>query len=144
MKRVFQLHFAIAIALFALVPVSAQEQTKPAGPPLHDDVQDFVFLAEARPVLVRLHVRMDGKPIETAWHDLMKYLFDYVDVNKDGVLSKDEVDRAPTVNQVTGGILGRGFGGGGRGPRGAAPEGLSLADFDSDGDGKVTVAEFAA
>ena len=43
---------------------------------------------------------MDGKPVEAAYDDFMKYLFAYLDVNGDGVLSKVEAERAPSVDQI--------------------------------------------
>ena len=57
------------------------------------DVQDVVFLGDTRPVLVRLHVHIDGKPFLTAWNDFIKYTFQKLDTNGDGVLSKDEAER---------------------------------------------------
>ena len=99
-------------------------------------MQDFVFLAEARPVLVRLHVRVDGKPLSAAWDDFMKHLFAYLDVNGDGVLSKQEVERAPAPNQLVNfyGGLGR------RIPSSV----LKMEALDSDKDGKVSLAELSA
>jgi Ca2+-binding EF-hand superfamily protein len=89
---------------------------------------------------VRLHVRLDGKSVQAAWDDCMKHLFDYLDVNGDGVLSKDEAERAPPVNVLLGGAGGRGFGGRDR----SAPVGPTMADLDTDKDGKVTREELAA
>src|SRR5438876_1230432 len=65
---------------------SAEERCTP-NPPTG---RDLVFLGETRPVLMRLHIRIDGKPIQAAWDDFMKSLFDHLDVNHDGVLSKEE------------------------------------------------------
>ncbi len=99
----------------------------------------MVFLGEARPVFLRLHVRLDGKPIQTGWDGVIKYLFDYLDVNRDGVLSKEEAERAPTRELLLGGLLGRG-----RGGVGGGAGSISLADLDTDKDGKVTLAELSA
>ena len=101
-----------------------------------NDVQEFVFLAEARPVLVRLHVRVDGKPLPAAWDDFMKYLFAYLDVNGDGVLSKQEAERAPAATQ-----LGSVIGGLTRQARSSPPK---MDALDGDKDGKVSLAELSA
>ncbi|MGH7174598.1 MAG: hypothetical protein ACRELG_30390, partial [Gemmataceae bacterium] len=102
----------------------------------NDDVQDFVFLAEARPVLVRLHVRVDGKALPAAWDDFMKYLFAYLDVNGDGVLSKQEAERAPAAAQ-----LGSVIGGLTRRAQSSAPK---MDAVDGDKDGKVSLVELTA
>jgi Ca2+-binding EF-hand superfamily protein len=71
-----------------------------------DDVQDLVFLGEARPVLIRLHVRLDGKTMDQAWDDYIKQLFTYLDVNGDGVLDSVEAERIPSFDQIQQGVLG--------------------------------------
>jgi Ca2+-binding EF-hand superfamily protein len=98
-----------------------------------DDVQDFVFLAEARPLLVRLHVRVDGKPLPAAWDAFMKHVFTFLDVNGDGVLSQQEAERAPQ--------LGSGRGGLGSFLQGGSPK---MKELDTDKDGKVSLAELSA
>jgi Ca2+-binding EF-hand superfamily protein len=106
-----------------------------------DDRHDFVFLGEARPVLIRMHVRVDGKPVQTAVDDFMQHLFAYLDRNGDNVLSKEEAARAPGLDQILSGGIAQGFGGFGRGNASAGP---SLAEMDTDKDGKVTRAELSA
>jgi Ca2+-binding EF-hand superfamily protein len=122
----------------------AQPPTPPATQPAKhaDDVHDFVFLGEARPAFVRLHVRVDGKPVQAAWDDFMKYLFAYLDVNNDGVLSKEEAERAPNVEQIVSGIPSSGLGA--LGGFGGAPARVSMDELDADRDGKVTLAELSA
>jgi Ca2+-binding EF-hand superfamily protein len=86
-----------------------------------------------------MDVRMDGKPLQVAWDDFMKYLFTYLDVNGDGVLSKEEAELAPSADQILGGLLGRG----GRGPD-RAPSAPTPAGLHAEKDGKVTLAELKA
>src|SRR5262249_35424233 len=106
-----------------------------AEPPAHSDSQDFVFLAEARPVLVRVQVRIDVRSLPAAYDDFMKHLSAHLDINGDGVLSKDEAERVPGPSQ----FLGGGF---------AALVDASGAPkwdkLDADKDGKVRLAELSA
>lgn len=99
------------------------------------DVQDFVFLAETRPLLVRLHVRVDGKPMTETWNDFMKYLFAHLDANGDGVLNKEEAERMPSPDQLIVGGLAVFVGGAGKG---------SMDKLDSNKDSKVTLDELKA
>jgi Ca2+-binding EF-hand superfamily protein len=110
------------------------------APPI-DDRHDFVFLGEARPVLIRMHVRVDGKPVQAAVDDFMRYLFAYLDIDGDNVLSKEEAERAPALDQLLSGGIAQGVGGFGGGKAGATP---SFAEMDVDKDGKVTLAELSA
>src|SRR5262249_24331865 len=132
---------ALVLCCMALAADPPKAAPKASGP---SDVQEFVFLGEARPVLVRLHVQSDGKPIEAGWNDLIDYLFGYLDVNKDGFLSKEEAERVPSVDQLLGGGgAARGLGGGRDRPGANAPTGPSLDTLDTDKDGKVSRNELA-
>ncbi len=129
---------AAALALTSWLAVApAADDPAPAA----DDAYDFVFLGESRPVLIRMHVRLDGKPVQAAWNDFMRHVFAYLDTNGDGVLSKDEAARAPALDDILSGGLNRGFGAFGFGGNSKRP---TSADLDADGDGKVTPAELAA
>jgi Ca2+-binding EF-hand superfamily protein len=84
--------------LTAVLPVAADDRKvkdEDRLPPT--DVQDFVLLTDARPVLVHLHVRIDGEPFRAVWYDFMQDLFEWLDVNGDGVLDQDELARAPSA-----------------------------------------------
>jgi Ca2+-binding EF-hand superfamily protein len=134
------------LALAPLVPVTGQVKVAPpaaaapgaAKEPAGADLQTLVYMGETRPVLVRLHVLIEGKPYSTAWDDFMKKLFDYEDANGDGTLSKEEAAHVPTVQLMrthyTGviGIFDN--------PGYVAP----FAELDANKDGKVTLDEFKA
>ena len=129
---------SLAIVLACGFAAAAAE---PAKPPAASDVQDFVFLGEARPVLVRLQVRVNGKPVQAAWDEFMARLFEYLDVNGDGVLDKAEAERVPSLDQILSGSPVAGLAA--LGGFGGAPSMPSFDDLDSDKDGKVTRSELA-
>jgi len=97
MKRAL---LAVAAAIACLPWLAVAEDPPPAsGPdtsaPALSDVQDLVFLGDTRPVYIRLHIRVDGKPLRVAWEEFLTSLFQYLDTNGDGVLSQAELERAP-------------------------------------------------
>jgi Ca2+-binding EF-hand superfamily protein len=131
----------VTLAALTLAVAASADPQEPQAPTL-DDRHDVVFLAEARPILIRMRIQLDGKPVQAAWDNFIQHLFTYLDINGDGVLSKDEVERAPPLDQILSGGLGRGFGGlGGMTKMNAIP---TIADFDANKDGKVTLTELAA
>ncbi len=102
-------------------------------------MQDVIFFAEDRPVLIRLHVHVDGKPHGAAWDRYAKKLFAFLDRDGDGTLSRDEASRAPSGQQFqmmrqqgyTYGI-------------GGAATYATFGELDADEDGKVSYDEFLA
>jgi Ca2+-binding EF-hand superfamily protein len=103
-------------------------------------VQDVVLLTDARPLLVRLHVRLDGKPYQPLWDDFVKHLFQSLDKDGDGGLNREEFERMPPVQML--------FGSGAALP-GAGVVGISqgppptFAAVDANKDGKITPEELA-
>jgi Ca2+-binding EF-hand superfamily protein len=96
------------------------------------DVVEFVHLGVTRPVFVRLQVSVDGKPYKRTWSDFMDHLFKSLDKNKDGVLSKEELAKIPSIEQLFNPFN---FGGG---------QEVAFDKVDSDKDGKVTPQELSA
>jgi Ca2+-binding EF-hand superfamily protein len=133
MRRTFAAAAALALAgaLAAAGPPPATPAAPPGAAPA-DDAEDFVYLGEGRPVLVRLHPEVDGRPLRAVWEDFVGQVFKYADADGDGVLSRAEAERAPPPAV----LLGGGF-----------PGNIPLPTFDaldSDKNGKVTRAELAA
>jgi Ca2+-binding EF-hand superfamily protein len=108
-KRLLLLTAALALAAGAAVgadgdkkpaPSSKGGVRRPAPSAVADDVQDLVFLGDSRPVYLRLHLRRDGKAFREPWKAFITALFKFLDRNNDGVLSKEEVERAPSAQQL--------------------------------------------
>jgi Ca2+-binding EF-hand superfamily protein len=109
----------------------AAVKAKPAPKP---DYVEGLFLASDRPVLVRLHIQVGGRPYYAAWDDYMNKLFDHFDVKRQGYLTKEQAERAPNANiiqQLLQGSIGFGRG-----------QTARMADMDTNKDGKVSRDEF--
>jgi Ca2+-binding EF-hand superfamily protein len=137
---------AVALVLGVVVAVPAQvvpvapaaAPTRPAQQGTTDDTQTLVYLGETRPIILRMHVLIDGKPYSVAWEGFMKKLFDYLDVNRDGSLDRTEAGRVPSVQLLRNhyvGIIGI-FENGGNVP--------SFNELDTNKDGKVSPEELRA
>jgi Ca2+-binding EF-hand superfamily protein len=126
------------LPLAGLALAATDEQPLPEAPAV-SDVQDLIFLRGDRPLLIRLHIQIDGKPFPAVWDGYMDALFAHLNVDGDGGLGKDEAARAPraqTLGQLVRG--GQGFF-----LLGQPNTTMKLEDFKPAGD-KVTRAEFAA
>src|SRR5262245_15439816 len=95
MKRSFVLIVASALVLLTGVADSAA--------PYPVDAQKIVYLSDTGPVLIGLDVRIDGRPFRTAYRDFINGLFNYLDKDRDGVLSRAEMARAPLPASLGGG-----------------------------------------
>jgi Ca2+-binding EF-hand superfamily protein len=120
------LHGAAAAVLALAWYAAGAEPAHP--PPDGRDAFDVVFLDESRPVLMRLHVHLNGKPLQAAWDAFVDRLFRHLDANRDGVLSRAEARKVPAPSLLL-------YGSGG--------ESVPFAALDANRDGKVTRQELA-
>jgi Ca2+-binding EF-hand superfamily protein len=122
MIRIFSLFIISGMLLIALVHPG--NSAAPARG--ESDLQKIVYLSDRGPIVIDLHLRIDGRSFRTAYSEFMARLFEYLDRDRDGVLSKTEVHGAPPPAILSG--PNTFFGGRMGGP----------AKLDADGDGKVT------
>ena len=71
-------------------PSGGSPRAKLEAPPV-----DLVFLGPKMPVLLRLHLRIDGKSIRTVMDEFSEKWFRHLDVDKKGYLTDAELSRAP-------------------------------------------------
>ncbi len=116
--------------LAAAQPKTNDPQTPAVEQPLRD-IQDLVYFGETRPVFIRLHVQVDGKPMRAAWADFIRQLFKYLDGDGDGVLNKLEIARVPPPQSL---MTTQFF---------TSPGRANPAALDFEGKGKTTLEELA-
>src|SRR5690242_16006884 len=99
-RALTRLAVGLGLALGAAGLLSAAGPPPRKAPPAAAaDQLDYVFLASDRPYFLRLHLKVHGRPYYAAWDDYMKKLFDWFDRNRDGFLTKEEVEgRLPNGN----------------------------------------------
>jgi Ca2+-binding EF-hand superfamily protein len=90
-------------ALAAAVVVCSGPRLRAADvPPTSADVQDLLFLGPTRPVLIRLHVTIDGQPFREVWQQRFEETFAEEDRDSDGRL---DLEGASTVAREMNGAL---------------------------------------
>src|SRR4051794_39151590 len=114
-------------------PARAVPAAMATGP--QTDYKDFLFLASDRPVLLRLHLRIDGRPYHAPWDEYMKKFFAYCDRDNNGSLSPKELENVPNGQFLQfhlQGAIGFPFQG----------QTAPMQQMDSNKDGKVSLQEF--
>ncbi len=104
----------LVLALATAAPAfGAGLQTPPPAAPESDAARHLIFLAEHRPIFVRLRVTSQGRPFEAAWIDSVRTLHASLDRNRDGILTTKEADEktfAALVRLATGSAVPAGMG----------------------------------
>ncbi len=76
-----------------------------AAAPGESDGHKIVYLGDRGPILIELHLHIDGKPLRAAHEALMRKLFDYLDRDGDGVLSASEAAAVPSATVLSNPLL---------------------------------------
>jgi Ca2+-binding EF-hand superfamily protein len=101
MKRAGLLVAFAPVLLAPLVALPAGQSAPAKGDaPAVGAIQDLVYFARTRPILLRFRVEVDGQPFDGAWEDYMDALFKFLDRDGDGALSKAEAARAPSAQEL--------------------------------------------
>ena len=115
-----------AIIALALVPPCVMAST-PAEP---NDAEDLLYFAKHRLIILRMHVRVDGKSFAAIWDEYVDGVLADLDKDGDGVLSNQEQLQLPKQNEfLQAGIIVR--------------TGTRLTPADRNRDGQVTRKELA-
>ncbi|MGD9647320.1 MAG: hypothetical protein AB7U73_16525 [Pirellulales bacterium] len=86
---------ALACLSLGLAALRADEQpSSPTAASAAADLQDLVLLAPRRPLVLRLHIQLEGQPYQSTWGDFLWERFSEMDANGDGVLGQDEFEVA--------------------------------------------------
>src|SRR5262245_55704287 len=96
MTRPQALRGLLALAVIGLALASSRGQG--VGEVTERESVVVGYLGEARPFLVRIDVRVDGKPYVDVWNDAVEKVFLQVDADKNGFLDKDESARLPPAD----------------------------------------------
>jgi Ca2+-binding EF-hand superfamily protein len=73
---------------------------KPQVQLANDDVESLLYLASDRLVVIRLHLRVDGKSYAAVWEEMTNRYFRELDANKDGALTGAEIGLLPTQTEM--------------------------------------------
>jgi Ca2+-binding EF-hand superfamily protein len=87
------------LCLALLVLAAAAAEVPPAAAD-DDDTQDVLYMGQPHPVLLRLHLRTEGKSAFATWDLAMEKFFRYLDRNRSGGLDRVEARKAPNAQQM--------------------------------------------
>jgi Ca2+-binding EF-hand superfamily protein len=83
----------IGAAAFTVLALAVAAMQEPAPAPAETAAaRHLIFLAEQRPIFVRLRVTLLGRPFEASWIDSIRVLHASLDRNGDGTLTVKEAD----------------------------------------------------
>ncbi len=69
----------------------------PAPPVLESENIELIYLADARPILMRIDLNSDGKSLEVRWRRFVDLLLVYLDKNNDESLDEEELKKLPMI-----------------------------------------------
>src|SRR4051812_42194224 len=95
-----------AFGVSATPQAARADEPRPRDPGAAPDVQDVIFLGKSRPVMLRLHLTVDGKPFSQGFDDYLRKLFRYADRDGNGYLDREEIKRLPPAAVMQNAILG--------------------------------------
>ena len=82
---------------------AAKSTESPAAaktPDTQADTTDLIFLSAARPIIIRLHLSVDGRRMADLRSAIARRIFDTLDTNKNGVLDGNELKNLPTPQML--------------------------------------------
>src|SRR5262249_4032086 len=124
------------VAAFAVALTATPADPPPADPSQLEEVQDLLLFLDDRPVVVRLHLYLDGEPHARKWETFVKKLFAFLDRDGDGVLDRSEAKNIPDPAHLAQLLQGNAqF-------NGAVVLTPNMAELDTNKDGKISEAEF--
>lgn len=135
LRRTWTVSPALLAGLLWAAPAgNAAQSPNRADPGFVEDVQDVLFFHDTRPVLIRLHILVDGKPYPVRWNEYLTRWFRFLDVDEDGYLDRKEAERAPAP-RVLEDLLSNPY-------AYVLRDAPAFEDFDRDRDKRVSLDEF--
>jgi len=92
--RVRSLLLLLALPLIPWLAVAEEPASLPESQAA-SDIEDLIYFGEQHPVVLRLHLRIDGRPFRAVWDEYLTHLFHFLDRDGDGFLNKKEAEQVP-------------------------------------------------